>query len=140
MKKILMMLLAMVMVFSLVACGGSDEPEATPAPEAVEENLDDAAIAEGEDAEAPAEAEQEETAETEPAEELTFTGLIEEKKDFMIIVTSEDSADAYGFTLAEGVTCDAEVGDKVTITYTGDLEKFITDDAELLASKIELAE
>ena len=134
MKKILMMLLAMTMVLGLVACGGNDEPEATPAPEAVEENMDDAAMVEGEDAE------MEEPADAEAAEEMTFTGIVEEKKDFMVIVTTEDGADAYSFTLAEGVTCDAEVGDKVTVTYTGDLEKFISEDAELVASMIELAE
>ena len=137
MKKILMMLLAMTMLLGLVACGGSDEPEATPAPEAVEDTLDDAAAVEGEEAVEPADAE---TADAEPAEELTFTGIIEEKKDFMVIVTSEDGAEAYVFTLADGVECEAAEGDKVTVTYTGDLEKFITDDAELLASKIELAE
>jgi len=36
-KKLLSLVLAMVMVFSLVACGGTEEPAATETPAATEE-------------------------------------------------------------------------------------------------------
>ncbi len=65
----------------------------------------------------------------------TFTGVIEEKKDFMIIVTAEDGKSSHIFNL-DGITCDANTGDKVTVTYTGDLEDI---DSTLMATKIEKA-
>ncbi len=68
--------------------------------------------------------------------EATYTGVIEEKKDFMVIVNSEDGNDPYIFNL-DGITCDAEVGDKVTVTYTGDLNDI---DSVLTATKIEKTE
>lgn len=138
MKKLALILAALTLVFSLTACGSKEE---APADEedntAVEEQVDAETETEGEeDAEA---AEDETEAETEDenaadAEEAVYTGIIEEKKDFMVIVTSEDGADAYVFNLGEDVTCEAEEGDKVTVTYTGDLDDI---DATLVASKIE---
>lgn len=49
----------------------------------------------------------------------TFTGVLDEKKDFMITVVSEDGGDAYVFGI-DGISVDAQVGDTVTVTYTGD--------------------
>lgn len=66
--------------------------------------------------------------------EATFTGVIDEKKDFMIIVNSEDGKNAYIFNL-DGITCEPNEGDKVTVTYTGgELDDI---DATLVATKIE---
>ena len=65
--------------------------------------------------------------------EETYTGVLEEKKDFMIIVSSEDGKNSYIFNLGE-VTCEANVGDTVTVTYTGDLDDI---DSSLVATKIE---
>ncbi len=65
-----------------------------------------------------------------------FTGILEEKKDFMIIVNSEDGKNSYVFNL-EGVACDAENGDKVKVSYTGDIEDF---DARLMAVEIKKVE
>lgn len=51
--------------------------------------------------------------------EQTYTGVLDEKKDFMITVVSEDGGDAYVFGIG-GISVDAQVGDTVTVTYTGD--------------------
>lgn len=65
----------------------------------------------------------------------TYTGTLEDKKDFMITVVGDDGS-AYVFNL-DGVECPAEAGQKITVTYTGD----ITDmDAQLMATEIQLAE
>lgn len=63
-----------------------------------------------------------------------FTGILEEKKDFMIVVAAESGEEAYPFNLGDGVACDAEVGDKVRVTYTGELENFV--DEPLIATLI----
>lgn len=63
-----------------------------------------------------------------------FTGVLEEKKDFMVIVTA-DGGESYAFNLGDGVTCDAEEGDKVQVTYTGNLENFL--DESLVATAVE---
>lgn len=69
-----------------------------------------------------------------------YTGVLEEKKDFMIVVASETGEDPYIFNLEEGVICDAEVGDEVTVTYTGDLSKFDSySDEVLVATQVEKA-
>ena len=92
-----------VLLVSFVACGQKEAPEAaTVVTEAAQE-----------------------------AEGSTFTGVLEDKKDFMITVTGEDGT-AYVFNL-EGVECPAEVGDTVTVTYTGDMTDF---DAQLMATEI----
>ncbi len=71
----------------------------------------------------------------------TYTGTLEEKKDFMIVVAAEEGEDPYIFNLEEGVTCDAEVGDKVTVTYTGDITKYDSySDEVLMATQVEKAQ
>lgn len=71
----------------------------------------------------------------------TYTGVLEEKSDFMIVVSSEEGKDPYIFNLDEGVTCDAEVGDTITIDYTGDITKYDTfSDEHLIATLVEPAE
>ncbi len=67
------------------------------------------------------------------ADGTTYTGVLEEKKDFMVIIASEDGKNSYIFNL-DKTTCDANVGDKVTVTYTGDLDDI---DSSLVATKIE---
>ena len=73
--------------------------------------------------------------ETTAAQQLTqqFTGVLEDKKDFMIVVTGEDGT-PYVFNL-DRVVCPAEVGQTVTVTYTGDMADY---DAQLIARKVEM--
>ena len=56
-------------------------------------------------------------------EEKTLTGTLDEVKDFMIVVT-DDQGDSYALTFEgkapEGLA-DREVGEQVTVTYTGEL-------------------
>lgn len=61
----------------------------------------------------------------------TFTGILEDKKDFAITVT-DDQGNAYLFNLGD-LPCKAEVGDRITVTYNGDLTDF---DSRLLAIRI----
>ena len=111
MKKFALLLTALTLLLALTACGG--EKPAAPAP-------------------------QEAPSTEEMVEVQTFTGILSEKKDFMLIVDGEEEGgDAYIFNLEEGVSCDAEEGDKITITYSGDIHDF---DAQLLASAVEKAE
>lgn len=69
----------------------------------------------------------------------TYTGILQEKKDFMIVVGEEGEegeADvSYTFNL-DNTKVDAKVGDKVTVTYTGDLSDI---DSTLTATKVEAA-
>ena len=63
------------------------------------------------------------TQKTEEAEEeKTLTGTLDEVKDFMFVVT-DDNGDSYALTFdsaPEGLA-DQSVGDRVTVTYTGEL-------------------
>lgn len=68
------------------------------------------------------------------ADAQTYTGILEQIKDDMILVTPEDDdSTVYAFD-TEGVTVDASLGGKVTVTYTGDLNDA---DSLLTASKVE---
>ena len=108
MKRFLALLAVLsVLVISFVACGQKEAPV---------ETTDTPAAAES-------------------ASEAAFTGTLDEKKDFMITVTGEDGM-TYVFNL-DGVACPAEAGQKVTVTYTGDITDF---DAQLMAVRIEIAE
>lgn len=70
-----------------------------------------------------------------------YTGVLEEKKDFMVVVSAEEGEEPYIFTLEDGVTCDAEVGDKVNVIYTGDITKYSSyGDEILIATQVEVAE
>ena len=59
----------------------------------------------------------------ESVEEKTLTGTLDEVKDFMFVVT-DDNGDSYALTFEgnapEGLS-EREVGDRVTVTYTGEL-------------------
>lgn len=68
-----------------------------------------------------------------PSGGSVYTGVLEEKKDFMIIVTAEDGSESYIFNLGDGTTCEAEVGDTVEVTYTGELNNI---DASPIATAI----
>ena len=55
--------------------------------------------------------------------EKTLTGTLDEVKDFMFVVT-DDQGDSYALTFEGGAPEgleDREVGDRVTVTYTGEL-------------------
>ena len=86
-------------------------------------------------------AQQEETATEEQSEETsTFTGTLDEVKDFMFIVTGEDGT-CYAFTFdeekPEGLDS-VNVGDKVTVTYTGTVSEVDPFEGEVLS--VEAAE
>lgn len=62
---------------------------------------------------------------TSPSNPQTYTGILEENKGFMITVAPENKKDdtvSYVFG-TDGITVDAKVGNKVTITYTGDINE-----------------
>lgn len=84
---------------------------------------------------------QEETATEGQSEETsTFTGTLDEVKDFMFIVTGEDGT-CYEFTFdeekPEGLDS-VNVGDKVTVTYTGTVSEVDPFEGEVLS--VEAAE
>ena len=59
----------------------------------------------------------------ESGEEKTLTGTLDEVKDFMFVVT-DDNGDSYALTFEGGAPeglAEQEVGDRVTVTYTGEL-------------------
>ena len=69
----------------------------------------------------------------------TFTGILSENRGGLITVSAEkdgeeDSGESYVFG-TEGITVDAKEGDKVTVTYTGDLNDI---DSSLEATKVEV--
>ena len=104
MKNLILTALLLFMVFSLTAC---IPPVGSP--------------------------ETEETESIPQAYNPTFTGVLEEKKDFMIVVTG-DSGESYIFNLGS-LDCKAQEGDRITVTYNGDLTDF---DSQLLAVKIDM--
>lgn len=62
------------------------------------------------------------TAET-AADQSTLTGVVDEIKDFMFVVVDEDDnayALPFGDEKPEGLE-EIQIGDKVTVTYTGEL-------------------
>ena len=72
------------------------------------------------------------------SEKAEYTGILDEKKDFMIVVESIDGKDAYIFNLPEeGLEISSSTGDKVTVTYTGDIKDI---DALLQAVEVKPAE
>ena len=84
---------------------------------------------------------QEETATEGQSEETsTFTGTLDEVKDFMFVVTGEDGT-CYEFTFdeekPEGLDS-VNVGDKVTVTYTGTASEVDPFEGEVLS--VEAAE
>ena len=68
-------------------------------------------------------------------ETSTFTGTLDEVKDFMFVVTGEDGT-CYEFTFdeekPEGLDS-VNVGDKVTVTYTGTASEVDPFDGEVLS-------
>ena len=144
MKKLFALLLCLSIMAVATACASKEEAPADTAPETessevVEETPEVQDDAEEETDTAEEAEETEEPAEAAPVDALTFTGVLEEKKDFMVIVTSEDQSQSYLFNLAEGVQVDAEVGDKITVTYTGDIEAPVADQ-DLTATAVEAAQ
>ena len=68
-------------------------------------------------------------------ETSTFTGTLDEVKDFMFVVTGEDGT-CYEFTFdeekPEGLD-NVNVGDKVTVTYTGTVSEVDPFEGEVLS-------
>lgn len=107
---------AVIMTTLVLATGcGAKEPAKTPAPSKAETEAvkNEETVKSEESANVPAE--------REDAETSSITGTIEDIKDFMFTIV--DGADAYSLSFDEkpkGLS-DVKEGDKVTVTYTGDL-------------------
>lgn len=114
MKKTALFFAALAAIVSLTACGSPNPDSGASTPESS----------------------QEDTSSTASRGESTFTGILNDNKDFMTIVNSKDNQNSYIFEL-KGITCDAEVGDKVTVIYTGNIED---PDTDLTATKVEKVE
>lgn len=107
MKKFTILLL-ITLLLCTTACKGGDSPSSSPETQAPSAGTS--------------------------ADAQTYTGILEQIKDDMILVTPEDDdSTVYAFD-TEGVTVDASLGGKVTVTYTGDLNDA---DSLLTASKVE---
>lgn len=116
MKKFAVLLVSLMLLVGLTACGEKSNPADMDDPKPQEEVQKEASN--------------------------TFTGIIEDKTDTMIVVGSEDGTESYIFDIGEGVICEAAVKDLVTVTYTGDLSKFDPsgNGEVLVATQIEMAE
>lgn len=56
------------------------------------------------------------------SEQNQINAVLEEKKDSMIIVNSEDDGESYVFLIEdESLVKDLQTGDSITITYEGDI-------------------
>lgn len=56
------------------------------------------------------------------SEQNQINAVLEEKKDSMIIVNSEDNGESYVFLIEdESLVKDLQTGDSITITYEGDI-------------------
>ena len=116
-KKVVMMVVTMAMAAAMMTgCGAKS---------------DNAGAAQQEET-----TQQEGTATEGQSEETsTFTGTLDEVKDFMFIVTGEDGT-CYEFTFdeekPEGLDS-VNVGDKVTVTYTGTVSEVDPFEGEVLS-------
>ena len=121
-KKVVMMVVTMAMAAAMMTgCGAKS---------------DNAGAAQQEET-----TQQEGTATEGQSEETsTFTGTLDEVKDFMFVVTGEDGT-CYEFTFdeekSEGLDS-VNVGDKVTVTYTGTASEVDPFDGEVIS--VEAAE
>lgn len=122
MKKWTVLLVTLTLLFTLTACGSKDD-NSKGEEDSNDQKMEDVQT-NGSD-----------------AEEQTFTGILEDKTNFMLVVNSEDGKNSYIFNLEEELVSDAQTGDKVTITYKGDLSKFnpADDSGQLIATKVEKA-
>lgn len=118
MKKMALLLSILSVLLCFTACGSANQEPEVNKPETSQSSTQDST---------------KDNNSGSSTEESTFTGILDDNKDFMIIVNSEDNQDSYIFDL-DGVTCDAEIGDKVTVTYKGNIDD---PDANLTATKVE---
>lgn len=111
MKKMLACLLAVLVLLACAGCGGQNNETAEP--------------------------QQEET--QQPAEEQTVTGTLDEVKDFMLVVTDDQGASyCLNFEQKPEGLADVNAGDRVTVTYTGELSEVDAFTGEIL--RVEQAE
>lgn len=108
MKKIAVLLLVALLLCTAACSGNTSAPSPTASPASSGGTSDDV---------------------------QTYTGILEQIKSDSILITPEDDESTVYTFGTEGIAVDAQLGDKVTVTYTGDL-----DDAESLleASKVEM--
>ena len=78
------------------------------------------------------------TEQNQAAEEKSLTGTLDEVKDFMFVVTDAQGA-SYAFTFdgekPAGLD-DAKIGDKVTVTYTGEISEVDPFEGEVLSVEV----
>ena len=78
------------------------------------------------------------TEQNQAAEEKSLTGTLDEVKDFMFVVTDAQGA-SYAFTFdgekPAGLD-DAKIGDKVTVTYTGEISEVDPFAGEVLSVEV----
>ena len=78
------------------------------------------------------------TQESQTADASTISGTLDEVKDFMFVVTDAQGA-SYAFTFdgekPAGLD-DAKIGDKVTVTYTGEISEVDPFEGEVLSVEV----
>ena len=78
------------------------------------------------------------TQESQTADASTMSGTLDEVKDFMFVVTDAQGA-SYAFTFdgekPAGLD-DAKIGDKVTVTYTGEISEVDPFEGEVLSVEV----
>lgn len=114
-----------MLVGTMTAAAGCSSPKTESVPPAETE-----AVSEG----------TEDTSDAVDAEQSTLTGVIDEIKDFMFVVTDEnDTPYAFSFDGEKPKGLDeVKAGDKVIVTYTGELSMVDHFDGEIIS--IEKAE
>ena len=75
-----------------------------------------------------------ETENVETEDSLTMTGTLDEVKDFMFVLTDETgTCYSFDFERAPKGLSDVEVGDKITVTYTGTVSQVDPFEGEILS-------
>ena len=134
MKKAVLIFTVILSVSLFAGCGSQKEPAADPAGTEVSgevqtDNLAaDASAEEKQTADASAEDAQagssEEVQSGEEEEEKTMTGTLDEIKDFMFVLKEgEDTYYAFAFDEKPEGLDSLKTGDKVTVTYTGEVSE-----------------
>lgn len=124
MKKAVLIFAVILSVSLFAGCGSQKEPAADPAGTEVSGEVQTGnrtADASAEDAQAGSSAE---VQSGEEEEEKTMTGTLDEIKDFMFVLKEgEDTYYAFAFDEKPEGLDSLKTGDKVTVTYTGEVSE-----------------